>query len=879
MPNPSRPQAPSPQKRISEADKQNKAGPYAPIDQGDGEEGIGMLNTPNVGDDGKPTQRAITTAKQAWTIGKRLRDRAKEFRIKKAAIIADKYNGGEPFKKQELDAAGQGWRNNFSTNWLASIIDRVVPQLSDPAQGADTLTHSALPANKNDWPDGVSKSRIFQQSITKTIRAWPKFKDLLMDVAKETSLYGNCAPARIDSNWRPRVWSYGESFLPEGCGQHASDVQVSVFYQPLLLHEFIKLWEDKDVARAANYNITECIAIANRTTGGYNQNGVKSDPTALDVEDAIRDVGMFGWSYENPERKVDLFHVVVRDYTGEVDIWTVDAQDGLEVRHQLGLHDDIEDALTLFTFQNGNRKFYGSKGLGRLLVNLHTAIERGRNLGADQMYLSGLLIFKGDPKDASALSAKVRHPFVIVKAGELIESQIVFNAEAFMAMDKMLNDIGMAISGAFIPTNMDNEGSTRTKIEAAQNAERDIAVKQGVLGRFMDQIGNLIGMMQRGICSPDNMREAIRVYRDKQAKMEKGAIRVIWRKVWGILKKAGASLANMEPSDAVPLADEEAVACIVGMLEQGLTPEEIVTLSLTPAGINDSDEGAQKDQQTVTWIANNRANPFVDQKQATVLDARLQIGQDRADTLIIPDEDPAIVAIGQRAQKIELSEMIDGVDMPVAKTDNHVVHRQTLAKPLGDIINSLGVAPTTALVTTAQLGIRHYMAHMQMDTITGKDAKKQEMQVMQGWSHAVNQAIKMLNKQAEEAQKQGRPVQPDGQPVPVQGQPMQVGPNGRLVGTGSGQPQAAPVSAQDQIKAYSALAEIEARQKDQELKLMDLRLREAQHEHQVRKDGVQLQQDNLSHLQQATDRTMQASEGEANRQLNQITQENSGNSQ
>lgn len=821
-------------------------------------DGMSQLNPPKVDATGKPTQRAITSAKQAWSIGKAIRDRAVSGRIKKAAIIASKYNGDAPFSPAELRATGQGWRNNFSTNFLASLIDRVTPQLTDPANKADLLTHSQLP---NIYPDGATKSRKFQETTSKTIRAWKKWKDLLSGLAKEIVLYGNACPVRIDKNWRPRLFGFGESFLPEGTGQHSTDVQIAVFHQPLLLHEFLKLFKNPEVARKAGYNVESCVKIANRLTGA-GENGPK-DPTELDKQDAIREGGTMGWSYENPNRTVNLLHVVCVDYTGEVDLWTVDADQGEEVRHELGLHEGVEDGITLFTFQSGNKKYYGSKGLGRLEANLHTAIERGRNLGADQMYLSGLIIFEGDPKDAASIQSKVRHPFVVVKAGKLLTQQIVFNAEAFEMMDQKLVTIAETIAGAFIPPNLDNAGSSNTKIEAAQKAERELAVKEGVLGRFFDHLSELVGMMQRGIYAPDNIREGVRVWKAKKDKMEKSAIRLIWRKVWNVLKKAGANLEKTEPTPNIVAADQEAVEAIVELLDAGLTPEEIVVLSLQPAGANNSDEGAEKDNRTLAVLTENKQapSPFINQRAAEEMRLRILAGEDRAKQLLIPDEDPTIAAIAKRTQIIEISEMVDGNEMPVAGTDNHPIHREVLGPRLGDLIHALEMAPTVPLVKSADLMINHYAEHIALDTVTPDDAKKKEVAVMRKWQGVVDAAAKALEKRAAEIAAAGGKMGPDGNPVPVEGKPvMAEGPGGTIPGENG-------ITPEHQMKAAEILAAQENRKRELDLEERRLGLEEAKHDHAVTKDALTLQQGNVATIQEQQRHEEETRQAEADREL------------
>lgn len=801
-----------------------------------------QINPPNLDAQGKPTQRAVTTAAQAYNFAKRSRERAREGRLKTAAVVQDKYNAAPPFDPNRLASSGQGWRNNFSTDPMGSVVDRATPQLLDPINRAEVLTHSILPPNVEN---GAAKSRTFQTIITKTIRAWPEWEDFCSQVVSENTLHGCASPARTDQNWRPKMWNYDEAYLPTGTGQHARTVPMMALYQPMLIHDFCKLIENSDLAQRAGYNIEGCRETANKAAKGIRS----KEQLPTEEQDAIRELANPADSLSEESHYVHLFHVLVQDYTGEVDLWTVDADDGTEIRQVQGLHKSMEDATTLFTIQAGNKKYYGSKGLGRKLCNIHIALDRGRNLGADQMYLSGLVLVQVDNLDTVSLQCKVRHPFVFLKKGAEIQAErIQFNHEAFLAMDNRLVDLMNAIAGAFIPTNLEKQGSSLTKIEAAQDAERDIAIKQGVLARFDRQMMDLISSMQRLICSPTNLREAKRIY-DAKKKAEESGIRVLMGKVWSWLQEAfGMKYAqenNIQPMQEPTVADEEAVAAIVEMLEAGLSCEEIVTLALSPAKPNASQEGADKDNRTLAYIANNKQNPFVNQREAAKMEARLMVNEDRANQLIIDEEDPTIEAIATRQQIIEFSEFVEGDQIPVAKTDNHKIHRKVLAEKLNALMQVItGPAPTPELVTGARLGIEHYRMHLGMDMMTADDIKAQEDQQLQVWEQALEQVSAEMQQQAAASD----------MPVPVKGQPPQVGTDGNIVGE----------DPRVKIDAAKTAADIELRNREAARKEEELKLNRDRFEHDKTMDDhrasvevLKLQQSQAQLIQDEARRTQE----------------------
>lgn len=776
----------------------------------------------------KPTVRAISEAKQAWEIAKTLKKQNDETRVPRNAEIASMYNGGSPFSAKALRDAGQGWRNNFSTNPLASVVDRVKPQFPDSLQRAKYLTASELPALVQD---ARKKSQVFQTQLTKCVRGWPGWEDFLAQLSQEEVLFGYTAPVWLDPNdWRGRIFPSGEIFFPEGTGQNAKRVQVFAVQQEYLIHEFCELFDqDQGAAKSNGYDVAKCIEVANRAIKP------KEGENALDKENRVRE-SYFSDSFAATQKTISVYHIFVREYMGGVDLWTVDMEKGEELRHVEGIYEEMPEALTLFTLQTGNCRYYGSKGLGRLLVNLHIAIERGRNLAADQIYLSGLAICQVDDADLNNIAPVVRHPFIVLpKSVAIAKETINFDAEGYAAMDQKWVELMESIAGAFIPAQLQTEGSSNTKIEAANKVAREEKVRQGVLGRFNVQAGDLINMMQVKICSPINLREAQRVWEDRKAKRQ-GALVVVAKKVMDLLTKAFSkqkrTLAAVAAYES-KVADTEAVECMVEMLEGGLSAEEIAMLALAPSTGTLATENQEADDKTIAFIqaAKVTQDPYVNQKEATAMTAELTgMGQSRIDRLILTDEvDQTITAEGTRQQLTEFHDIMAGDAIPVSPRDNHKVHRETFAPKAAIIIQTLANpgALTPALLQIAQNALKHYEQHVSMDQALAKDPKAlaTEKQAVAMWGAQIKKAQGELAKQ----QQANGGNNPANMPPPVNGQPVQAGPDGNIVGE---QP--------SQLEHLTAAADISLRADDQKLRARDQQLKAQAQDHQQGIDRAKL---------------------------------------
>lgn len=828
------------------------------------ENAAASLNPPRVDPEtGKPTQQAVSGWKQAHGIAKNLYQRAREGRLKTAGEIASNYNGKQPYSQDELESAGQGWRNNFSTNFLASIVDRVKPQFLDPIQTSGTITQSILP---DDVPDSSKKSQKFRKAITKTIRDWKGWSNFLSLLAQEEILWGNCAPGWLDDGeWRPRAFQYDHAYLPEGSWQEASKLQVVVFCQEWLLHEFLAKIADPEAAETAGYDMPGCCKTANEAAGLE----AKTELTPLEHQNRIREQGTFGASYDTAVKYVEVFHLLVREYTGGINLWTVSQKSGHAIRYVENIFKgELDEAVTLFTLQTGDGKFYGSKGLGRLLCNLHIAIEKHRNFGYDNFYLAGMPIATGDLADIQRSVPVVATPFIYLpKPLEISKASTQFDVEGFITMDSHLVKLAESIAGAFIPPNLDNEGSPNTKIEAAEKAEREMAVREGVLGRFFGHFADLVGAMQRKICSVENVKEALRIWESKQEKKQTG-FRVIkqtlgkWLKA--VLGDEKMKEGKVEIEDVSKLADAESVDCILDLLDYGLSAEEIGMLALSPAGAP-ANNSADLDAKTIGFIQQKIAeqSPYYDQKEMAAMNAELSITEDRAKRILQKDaEDPTVLAIAQRTQMFELTEMFAGNPMPVAGTDNHLVHRQTMLPKMQPVFQLLQQTPSVQSLGIANLLFNHYASHLQQDKNITPDQRSQEVDMVKGWQDALKKATAVVQTAAKLAQKHGLP--PGSLPPGTNGQPgPQVGPDGKVIGQ---QQQAPPI---DPVAAVTLHADVAMHKDNIALENRKLDLQEQQFAHKKAMDVTTHAVDTHTDLAQQAEASRQKGMEDAQAELQQ----------
>lgn len=790
------------------------------------------LNSPDLSEDGKPQNKAVASFKQAHSICKRQYDRAEEGRLRTASIIASKYGGDTPYRQADLNNTGQGWRNNFSTNPLASVVDRATPQLKDPTKQAEVITYSSLSPSRQNAND---KSRKFRKRTTKLIRTWSAWEDTMDMVTQDNYLFGNTAPGWIDDDWRPKAFRTNEVFLPEGSGQHASQLQMVIYRQPMLLHDFIQKIRDTETAKDAGYDMEGCVKAANEAAGLRHQG---TDLSNFERVDQIREGGQLGYTYEGDTKIVWLFHLLVREYEGGVDLWTTSQKGGHAIRHVEGIHEKMEDACALFTLQSGNNRLYGSKGAGRMLTNLHIALDRQRNNSADKAFVAGMPIGLTKAKDTNSIQMHVRQPFIFLTGDvQLSTESIVFNPEVEDYMDKSLSGLMEAVAGAFIPPKITNEGSSNTKIEAAEKAARELAVRNGVLGRFFRQFGDLVSAMQRKIYKPENLKEALRIFEEQQKRQQKTGIRMIPKKLWDWIKSVVTGIdKTAQPMEESKTADAEAVEAIVDLLNDGLDVEEIAELALSPAANQSTDQPEEQDQKIsgfIGAISGSPLAPYFDHQKMAEMASKIAAGEDVTDQILLKSHpDPNNQAINTREELSEWITMMQGDPVGAASTDDHRVRRLVLATKLHPIIETLANAPTPELIKLGLLAVPHYAQHLEMDQETPPDQKAQEANGVQMWEDTVIAAQKHVAALAQQAAKAGVVAGPNGLPPTLNGAPPGAsGPGGTLQGT-QGDLEREKLNAEDrrtQADAMVKVGQLKLQHRKLDIEQQKLGMQEEQH--------------------------------------------------
>lgn len=692
----------------------------------DTEYGSGNVNSPKLDPKTlKPDRRAITDGKQAIEIAKTL-EKNNEKRNQTDAIIWKKYNGGQPFNPSDLEAAGEDWRNNFPTGFLSGIVDRVVPAPVQTIDSARYLTSAALNAKDQS---AQQKSDFFREKITRAIRQWDGWKDFTYSLATEDVLMGGAFVAWLDDDcpW-PDLYRRDKLFVPDGTGTHAKTVQVFAAKKDWMIHEAVEFIADgKETSDSAGWDVEAFVETINEAMPKQTMTEGNT-AQAREFEDIIRE-GNMGFGFQTGAKIIEVWHILATETSGKVTHFIVDRKGKNKVLFQRDdRYDKMTDCLTLFTLQPGNGKFYGSKGLGRILINMHIAIERARNVMFDQLYLAGLLVLQTEEGKAPSAQLKVRHPFVLLASNAKIsQEQVVAQVDEYLKLDAKISQLAELAAGAYIPDPISGTtGKETTATEEHIDYERETQQKIAFLSRFWGQFSDLVSCMTRRLCkkgSSDPIAQAL--YKDLT-----------------------------EGEDQIQLSEDE-----------------INELANAPAAEVVQDLTQTQNQQVVQVGDRYRGDPDIDQVELKKMEITALSSPQVADRIMLKDAvDQTVEAEAVRQQLMETEAIIAGAPgMPVSPRDRHDIHLKVIAPDLAKGFMGAQQKPDPKVLDALNAGLQHAEAHVQMWEQQGapKEAVKP-------YIDAIKKADAMLHEMGNMLQQQQQQP-PEGQVL--QGQPVGGDPN------------------------------------------------------------------------------------------------------
>lgn len=668
----------------------------------------GLIQSPGLNSKGEPTQTSIKDAGMAKDVVQTLITSNRNRHIVNSRILA-KYNAERPYDAYKLQAEGLGWRQNFTTKPLPSMIEKVAPRFVEAVNGLKYLTNSSL---SDKWENSTEKTEKFRKVITDTIRGRKGWKTLVEDIAFDNSLFGYTVVAQLDEfSWFPKHFKQDECFLPDGALQTAQSAQIIVLKEVYLPHELFAYIKDRESAKDTGWNLDETIKQINLASPKQLREQLSSGSATIEswYQNAARELTL-GTSYMAGASVIACYTLLVREVSGKISHYRLAGEELKLIFEKKERFDSAEDCLSYFSYQKGNGKMHGSKGVGRDIYELAGMLDRTRNEMVDRSVLSGKTLIQGDIKQIHKFKMSVVGATVIVPTGwTVLEQKIDGNVEPFLKLDAYFSMLVDQLVGSVSPPQMEGEAfrsSTAWNIVAARQEEN----RDSKITRFLEQFTELVQTMQRRICDPT--------------------------------------------------VDDEDAKAARAKLKEIMSAEEIKEISQQPVSGSIRDL-TPMDRQMISMFANEKkGNPLYNQRQLEVEDGVARINADFVKRVLLPENDPTVEAENQRTQQLELGPLQAGQPVPVSPRDNHIVHLQIVI-PAGEQIAGAvmqGQAETTALEAVLGHVTEHYNRALEQGTPKDHPVMKQAEEIVKNAGKALAE-LKALDQQAAALQQEGADAQ------------------------------------------------------------------------------------------------------------------------
>lgn len=587
-----------------------------------------LIRSPLIGKSGKPTQSSIRDVQMASDVVKTVIMAGRNRSIVNSRILA-KYNAERPYDAYKLEAEGLGWRSNFTTKPLPTMIEKVAPRFVSVVDGLKYFTSASL---SNKWQGSQVKTQAFREEITKTIRGRKGWKTLLEDVAFDNALFGHTIAAWLDEfNWFPKHFKQDESFVADGTKSDTRWAQIVVLKEVYLPHElFAQISPDSKAAEDAGFILANTRTAINLASPAQIRDRLNVGGTLETwYQNALRELTI-GASYMAGASVCVVYTLLAREVDGTVSHYRMAGPEMLPIFERANRFPSMEDCLAFFTFQKGNGTLHGSKGVGRDIYEMAGMIDRIRNEVVDRLIMSGKTLIQGDVRRIHTFKMQVIGSTVIIPTGwNVLEQKVDGNPEGFVKLDMYFKGLVNELIGS-TSTPQPGLGGEDMRSPAAWNllASREEEQRDVRISRFLSQFTELVQTMQRRIC-------------DKET------------------------------------SEDDAKAAQTRLLKI-MTREELTELASQPVAGTVQDLTPLQRQLVVSISQEKRGNPLYNQRQLELEDLQARMDYEFAERVLLPENDPTEEAEQQRQQKIELVLLSHGEAVPVSPRDNHMIHLQVL---------------------------------------------------------------------------------------------------------------------------------------------------------------------------------------------------------
>lgn len=322
------------------------------------------LGLETISEDGTPPSSRLRDARSAHDVYRRLRDADLQSSADRAKIRA-MFDGEPPWKHSDLVEQGQADRCNLNFGEAAALKEQALAGFYDLTNSVDNLvtvyTSYGDPAQRPEF------EQIIAEEFTRMVREWPQFEynhQLLCEYFVAEGV-GICY-FEDASDWRWRVDSLANFFVPRGTAANERGIEVAVCTRSMQAHQLYNFIKYPEKARAMGWNVD---AVRRLLLEHCKQTDPERFSRWEELEEEFKNNDI-GFNYAR-SATVNLNHIWVQEFDGKVSHFITDRAGQLEdfVFKRLRRFDSMNQAFTIFTYGVGNGTLHSIRGLGFKIFN------------------------------------------------------------------------------------------------------------------------------------------------------------------------------------------------------------------------------------------------------------------------------------------------------------------------------------------------------------------------------------------------------------------------------------------------------------------------------------------------------------------------------
>lgn len=639
-------------------------------------------------------------------------------RNERDAYLVDLYFYRPPYEDQKLRDAGLSWAANVPSGFMSAAVSSVTPAFLRAANGAKYLTNARIEGD-------VKKTELFQSKLTRFIRSWSGWQNLLNCIIQENTLLGRATVRGVDKyDWSPKFYTTQNALFPEQCSQNVDDISQVVFIDQWLPHEFINNIKNQKVAKANGWDIENCVKVLNAATEVDNQ---KFNDARTLVNWLADGAYVNSYTAKGPVYVETYTMLAVEpDKDGMVSEWVVGRKNGELLYKKENKYASMRDAISVFCFSQGQNTLHSSRGFGRLLQNVHQAYDRNFCKFIDDLFLANMRMVHTTEKRKTDWRITIQNPFIVappgVSSSEPMNPQM--RVEGVSLLKRELTGLARQIAGAYSPAQiLPDETREKTATEATIDASKESELREGILGRFIENLGNMVWFMKRRILDPKT------------------------------------------PNDEAKAFQED-------LISEGFTKEELAELAEQPdidqiTGYSQAVRNAKIQQ----FCLAAKGNPAYDQKKLAYLFAEVAVDPEFAKEITLVQPDPAIDAQAVHDQQVETNLILQtAANIGIGPLDNDMIHLKSAMEDTTAFIQ--GMAQPMSVTKQKLAGLQNLVNHMTLHIKAAqeKGAKPADTKEFERFCKEVVNQIKLFAQHMMQVGQQLAQGMQGGMPQP--GQPV-----------------------------------------------------------------------------------------------------------